>query len=223
MKPEKQLGYNYIMLGTKILEEKKSKFNGELRVVKTLGMGTYIQADGLTQSGGIVETIWKQTLRRINNLQFTINNCLILGLGGGTVAKLLRKKYPNVKIMGVDIDPVIVELGKKYLGLNEVDLKIQIGDALSFLTNRQSQPTNRFDLIIVDLYNGDEFPEKFETEDFLKLIRSHLRNNGISIFNRLYYGEKRPQAVKFGNKLQKFFSNVEWFYPEANLMFLCSK
>ena len=45
------------MLGIKILEERESKYNGHLRVVKTLGMGIYIQADGLTQSGGIVERI----------------------------------------------------------------------------------------------------------------------------------------------------------------------
>jgi spermidine synthase len=212
------------MLGTKILEEKKSKFNGELRVVKTLGMGTYIQANGLTQSGGIVESIWSSTIKRlaISNKRL-VKKCLILGLGGGTVAKLLRKKYPEAKITGVDIDPVIVGLGKKYLGLDGVDVKIEVGDALGFLTNRQSLITNRFDLIIVDLYNGDQFPEKFETEDFSKLVRSYLTNNGISIFNRLYFGEKRPQAVKFGNKLQKVFSKVEWYYPEANLMFLCSK
>lgn len=212
------------MLGTKILEEKKSKFNGKLRVVKTLGMGTYIQANGLTQSGGIVESIWKSTLKQINHLSIQpFNNILVLGLGGGTVAKLLRKKYPEAKITGIDIDPVIIELGKKYLGLDGVDVKIEVCDALGFLTNRQSLITNRFDLVIVDLYNGDKFPEKFEMEYFSKLVKSYLTNNGISIFNRLYYGEKRPQSVKFGNKLQKVFSKVEWYYPEANLMFLCSK
>ncbi|KKR44389.1 MAG: hypothetical protein UT76_C0005G0015 [Candidatus Woesebacteria bacterium GW2011_GWB1_40_12] len=105
------------MLGTKVIEEKKSEFNGNLKVMSTLGMGTYIQSDGLTQSGGIVETIWKQTLRRINHQPSTINHCLILGLGGGTVAKLVRKKWPEAKITGVDIDPIMVELGEKYLGL----------------------------------------------------------------------------------------------------------
>ena len=80
----------------------------------------------------------------------------------------------------------------------------------------------KFDLILVDLYVGDEFPKKFETKNYIQRIRSVLAHNGIAIFNRLYYGEKRSQAMRFGNKLEKMFKNVEYFYPEANLMFICS-
>jgi len=203
------------------LEERESKFNGHLKVLRSLGFGTYIQAEGLTQSGGIVETIWRQTLKRIKNLQFTINNCLILGLGGGTVAKLIRKKWPGTKITGVDIDPVMIELGKKYLGLNKINAEITIADAMQYV--RSNIAGVKYDLIIVDLYNGDKYPEKFENENYIRLLMTALSSGGMVIFNRLYYGEKRPQAVKFGNKLQKIFSEVEWFYPEANLMFLCHK
>jgi len=210
------------MVGTKILEERKSKFNGDLRVVKTLGMGTYIQANGLTQSGGIVESIWKSTLKQINHSSIQpFNNVLILGLGGGTVVKLIRKKYPDAKISGIDIDPVMIELGKKYLGLDEMGAKIIIGDA-SNIPNLPKFPKQKFDLVIVDLYNGDMFPKQFETENYMQFVKNNLSRSGIAIFNRLYYGDKRPQAVKFGNKLKKVFPKVNWFYPEANLMFLCS-
>lgn len=197
------------MFGTKVLEERKSKYNGTLKVVKSLGFGTYIQVNGLTQSGGIVETIWKETLKKIKKEK--IENILILGLGGGTVAKLIKKLFPKSKITGIEIDPLMVELGKKYLGLSKT--KIKIGDAYDFIkTNKEL-----FDLVIVDLYIGDEFPNKFEEEVFLKL----LTNNKIVIFNRLYFGEKRKEAIKFGNKLEKIFPKVKWFYPQANLMFFC--
>lgn len=211
------------MIGTKILEERESKYNGNLRVVKTFGMGTYIQSNGLTQSGGIVETIWKQTLRFLNHKSLIINNCLILGLGGGTVAKLIRRRWPDAKIIGVEIDPEMVELGEKYLGLVEENVEIIIGDAFKFVNHQSSTINHNFDLIVVDLYNGDQFPRQFETESYMELVRLHLSKSGVVIFNRLYYGEKRPQAVKFGNKLEKFFSEVRWFYPEANLMLLCKK
>ncbi|KKR69202.1 MAG: hypothetical protein UU12_C0046G0006, partial [Candidatus Woesebacteria bacterium GW2011_GWA2_40_7b] len=130
------------MIGTKILEERESKYNGHLRVVKNIGLGTYIQAEGLTQSGGIVETIWKSTLKRIHKSLATNHKTLILGLGGGTVAKLIRKLWPKAKITGVDIDPLIVELGKKYLGMGKYDVDIQIADALRFFINHQSPITN---------------------------------------------------------------------------------
>jgi spermidine synthase len=198
------------MIGTKILEEQKSKYNGDLKVVRSLGLGTYIQSDGLTQSGGIVESIWKSTLRKIKSAKTQINDCLILGLGGGTVVKLIRKYWPEANITGVDIDPVIVELGRKYLGLKKDDVNIKIGDASKFTKEK-------YDLVIVDLYNGYNFPKKFEDENFLK----SLTKNNLVIINRLYFGDKRPLAVKFGLKLQKIFKGVENYYPEANLMFLC--
>jgi len=203
------------------LEERESKYNGHLRVVKSIGLGTYIQAEGLTQSGGIVETIWKSTLKRIHKSLATNHKTLILGLGGGTVAKLIRKLWPKAKITGVDIDPLIVELGKKYLGMGKYDVDIQIADALRFFINHQSPITNHFDLIIVDLYNGDQFPEKFGELGFLNKVKGSLLKNGVAVFNRTYYGDMRPKAVKFGLKLKKVFSRVEYYYPEANLMLIC--
>jgi spermidine synthase len=211
------------MIGTKTLEERESKYNGHLKVIKSFGLGTYIQANGLTQSGGIVETIWNTTLKKVKS-QFSIsslNSCLILGFGGGTVAKLIRKNCPKAKITGVDIDPIMIDLGKKYLKLDDYNIKTIVGDAVTF-PNLPKFPNSKFDLIIIDLYNGDRFPEKFETNNYIHLVRMNLSRSGAAIFNRLYYGEKRPAAVRFGNKLQKIFKKVEWFYPEANLMFICS-
>jgi spermidine synthase len=222
------LKFSNLLSINKILEERESKYNGHLKVSKSLGFGTYIQAEGLTQSGGIVETIWKQTIRKVKSQKLKVKNCLILGLGGGTVAKLVRKNWPEAKIVGVDIDSEMIELGKKYLKLDDYKVKIIIGDALQY-TKYNIQNTS-FDLIFVDLYNGEEFPEKFETENYMQLVRNILTSqrspngeSGVAIFNRTYYGDKRPKAVKFGNRLKKVFANVEWFYPEANLMFICSE
>ncbi len=201
------------LLGTKVLEKRKSKFNGEIKVIRNLAFGTFIQAGGITQSGGIIENIWKPTFKKIRNQSLVINNCLILGLGGGSAAKLIRKFWPKAEITGVDIDPVMVELGKKYLGLNKV--KTEINDAYDWLNKNKER---NFDLVLVDIYQGREFPKKFEEENFLKLLTKF----NIVVFNRLYYGEKRPEAMKFGEKLEKIFPKVERFFPEANLMFICS-
>ncbi len=198
------------------MEERRSKFNGEIKVIKSLGFGTYIQANGLTQSGGIVETIWRQTLKMLNAKKINAKSVLILGLGGGTVAKLIRKKWPEAKITGVDMDPIMVELGKKYLGLNETGVNIKIADASTYHLKPRT-----CDLVIIDLYNGDKFPKKFESENYIQLVRSLLASSGVAIFNRLYYGEKRKEAVKFGEKLKKIFKNVDYFFPEANLMLIC--
>ena len=187
------------MLGTTILEERDSKFNGHLRVLKTWGMGTYIQAGGLTQSGGIVESIWKSTLKQLKSDESQVTSCLILGLGGGTLAKLLRKKYPDAKITGIEIDPIMIELGKRYLDLDKYNIDIKIQDAFKFLEKNK----NKYDLLIVDTYLGDKYVE------FIGLNPAIAK---ITVFNRLYFGDKRPDTVRFGNRLEKIYEKVNLIF-----------
>lgn len=191
------------MFGTKILETRRSKYNGDVKVLKTWGMGTYIQCNGLTQSGGIVGQIWKSTLKKIKSNN--IEKILILGLGGGTLAKLLRKKYPSAKITGVEIDPIMIELGKKYLRLNDFNIDIKIQDATDF-------KLKGYDLIIIDTYLGDEYVD---------LLNKDLLESEVVVFNRLFYGDKKKEALKFGKKIERLFKKVDVHYPTANLMYIC--
>lgn len=200
-----------------IIDTVESSKNGKITVVWDIGLGKYIKVGGITQSGGVVEFIWKDTLKKIRDRKSKVKNCLILGLGGGSVAKLVRKFYPDTEITGVDIDPIIVELGNKHLGLEKTKVKIKITDAFEFCKKSK----DKFDLICIDTYVGDKFPKKFEEEKFLKSILRLLNKNGIAIFNRLYFDEQRPLAIRFGKKLEKIFTKVVWHYPEANLMFIC--
>lgn len=204
--------------GTKVLEERKSKFNGKISAIQSFAWGKYIQVDGLTQSGGVVTGVWKSTLKYLKKKRSDVGRVLILGLGGGSVAVLIDQLFNYLNITGVDIDPIMIELGRKYLGLDRIDVKTEISDAENFLKSDDTL----YDLIIVDTYQGDKFPEKFTSDKFLKEVKKHLAKDGISIFNRLYFDEKRKIAQKFGEKLQTMFTKVEYFFPEANLMFICS-
>lgn len=194
------------------MEARTSKFNKNIKVIKSLGFGTYIQVNGLTQSGGVVESIWREILKKIKTEK--IKTILIMGLGGGTLAKLLRKKYPNAKITGVEIDPMMIELGKNYLGLGQYNVEIIIQDGYRF-------KKGKYDLIIVDTYCGDNYPKKFESEFFLNNIKKLLSSSGIVIFNRLFFKEKKIDAFRFENSLKRKFDCVNTIYPQANMMIVC--
>ncbi len=201
------------LTGTSVLEKAESPINGQIEVVRDLTWGTYIKVGGLTQSGGILKQVWKETLSYISKFDLEIKSVLILGLGGGSVATLIRDYWPKAKITGVDIDPLMVGLGKKYLGLGKIDIDIKISDAYDF-------SGGKYDLVLVDLYNGDKFPEKFGDEKFLKMVKKNLSKGGAAIFNRLYGPEHRTAAMRFGKKLEKEFGKVDYFYPQANVMFI---
>ena len=206
------------LFSPKVLEETSSPINGKITVLKSFGFGTYIQVGDLTQSGGIVYDVWRASLGKVRKIKHSLEKALILGLGGGTNAQIIREFWPPAQITGVDIDPVMVEMGKKYLGLK--DVRTVIRDATDF-TEGEVKKGNKYDLVLVDTYLGDTFPEKLESDVFLGKVKKLLEPGGVVVFNRLYYDEKRPQAMRFGAKLEKYFSEVDYVFPEANLMLLC--
>ncbi len=148
----------------------QSKFNGEIKVVKTRGQYA-IWVGGFEQSGLLVENVWQKGLREIS---FLPKNILILGLGGGTLAQLINNKWPSAKMTGVEIDPAMIKLGKKYFGLsNFKNLEIIIKD-VNLFSSRQ-----KFDLVLVDLYRGG-YSKKFSGKKFLS-------KNGVIIANVLTF------------------------------------
>ena len=206
------------LIGQKILDEKDSPINGRIVVMKTAGLGIYIQVEGLTQSGSVVYDIWNTTLKEVKKEKSEVNDCLVLGLGGGSAAKLVRKYWKMSNIVGVDIDPVFVEFGKKYMQLDRVNVDIHIQDANEFI----KQNKEKYDLILVDMYVGYEVPEEFIKLSFVRDIKEMLNKDGLAVFNRLYFNDKRKLAEQFSKMLEKEFEKVERFYPEANVMFICS-
>jgi len=216
------LNLKNILSGSVVVEEVDSPLNGKITVSKSLGLGTYFQVGKLTQSGGVVVDIWRSTLNKIKKTLPDPQNMLILGLGGGSCAKLARKIWPYIHITGVDFDRTIVELGKKYLDLGSTNAEIIVGDACEFVEKTRNEKKD-YNLVVVDLYVGTEFPVVFESDVFLVNLKNILAQKGMVVFNRLYFGEKRPLVVKFSKKLERCFSKVEFFYPEANVMLICSK
>lgn len=210
------------MIRPRVLEEVHSPINGKLTVVKDLAWGIHIKAGGLTQSGGIAKTVSKTAIKKVKKMGLRVDSALVLGLGGGSAAVLIRKYWRDAKITGVDIDPLMVELGKKYLGLKGKGVRVVIEDAYDFVAKLSNDSPNKYDLIFVDLYIGDKFPKKFEKKSFLEGVKKLLKRGGVVVFNRLYYGEKRIEAVKFGQMLEKEFKNVKVVLPEANSVFLCT-
>lgn len=207
------------LAGIRILEEVESPINGKIIVQTDLAWGPHILVEGLSQSGGVVKRVWKPLFSKVKRDFPDIKSILILGLGGGTIAKFSKQFWPEAKIVGVEIDALMVEMGKKHLGLMNVNVETHIEDAYHYLTN----VTNHFDLILVDIYAGRSIPEEFTTVKFANLVKQILTDNGVAVFNRLYGGEHTSKAEKFLKILKLEFPSVEDFYPEANVMYICRK
>lgn len=199
-----------------------SPLNGQLTIKRDL-KGFRVVAGGLTQSGGQVEVLWKQALKflRKQTPTFLPRNALLLGLGGGSNAELVSRLWPQVKITAVEIDPVMVEIGRKYFKLNQInDLAVEISDAVSYVLDRAKSSPGKFDLILVDLYVGRDYPRAAGAEIFLQGIGSLLSSGGRVVFNRLNYG---AQAVDFAALVSQFFTRVEEKKIGGNILIFAYK
>lgn len=196
-----------------------SPINGEISVVEQFGRRKILIAN-LTQSGPMVEKIWEPIIKKIAKDENKIAEVLILGLGGGSLVKLANNYFKKIKITGLEIDPIIIDLGKKYFYLESFsNLKIKNESADLFLNKNKL----KFDLIFVDLYLGDKVPKNCESEIFLENLKKSLTNNGMIVFNRLYYKNHIFEAKKFLDKLRKIFHYLSCRKYLTNFFILVKK
>ena len=205
------------VFGQVVLEKVNSAFNGEIYVTKDFLGEKRILIGGLTQSGRIIEKIWDKVLKQLEKKPSKV---LILGFGGGGAARVINKRFPKAKITALEIDPEIVKLAKKYFEVKRIkNLKLIVDDASSWIKTAKE----KFDLVLVDIYCGEEIPRSCQKETFFKNIKRLLVPSGTAIFNHLYGGEDIKRAEKFKAKLEKVFFQVTGSRAVANILFKAKK
>lgn len=107
-------------------------------------------------------------------------SALILGLGGGTIASLLTRRFGPIPVVGVERDARIAALARESFGLNrQPNVQIVVADAFAFLPQCQV----RFDLICVDLFVAGKMEHGVLSPDFLRAINHAMTTDGSVVFN----------------------------------------
>jgi predicted membrane-bound spermidine synthase len=108
-----------------------------------------------------------------------IKRIAIVGLAAGTAARQMTAVYGNVPIDGFELDPKIVEAGKKYFDMNMPNLNVHIGDGRLGL----EQSPYKYDIIAVDAYRPPYIPAHMTTQEFFEIVASHLTEEGVLVIN----------------------------------------
>ncbi|MFB3818393.1 MAG: spermidine synthase [Candidatus Methylomirabilales bacterium] len=104
---------------------------------------------------------------------------LLLGVGGGTLAHLLVRRNPAVRLLGVDNDPEVVAFAQQHFGLQLPNLEVVIADAFAFVDACRE----RFDYVAVDLFTGHTFHRGVLARPFLRRLRELLAPGGEIAIN----------------------------------------
>ncbi len=105
---------------------------------------------------------------------------LYLGLGGGSMPRVLAKHLPEAKIDIAEIDPEVVMAAKKYFLFKVTpNMRVFEQDGRQYLRRSQEQ----YDLIFLDAYNDLAIPFHLTTKEFFELVKQRLKPGGIVAAN----------------------------------------
>lgn len=127
---------------------------------------------------------------------------LMIGLGGGTLPLALDELYPELVQDVVEIDPAVVRVAREYFRFAPSDrVKVIAQDGRVFV-KRAAQRGERYDLIMLDAFNGDYIPEHLMTREFLEEVRALLADGGVLAANTfsisaLYEAESATYAAVY--------------------------
>ncbi len=185
-------------------ETVKTRENGEMRLVEKKD-----KLELRTKRGSIFS-------REVKNSQFSggywdqlalvpneeeSKKTLILGVGCGTLAKVMKNIHGNIEIHGVDIDPQIIQLGREKFNLEENTDKIHIEEAEKFLDKTKE----KYSYIAIDCFKGKQVPPRIKTSEFIEKARNQLEPEGKIAFNIMLPMETR----EIKKNMEKVMNNIK--------------
>lgn len=109
---------------------------------------------------------------------------LVLGLGGGSAARVLRTLAPKARIVGVERSAEVLRAARRWFDLDDLGLEIVRDDARDFLERSR----RRFDAVIEDVFVGSARSVRkpdWLPEPGLRRAARHLYPGGLLVSNAL--------------------------------------
>lgn len=157
------------------------------------------------------DTGWDAQTASLLMIKHTIRSVLILGLGGGTVARQCRMLLPSSEIVGVEIDECVLRTAYDYFELNSLEVTTVAISGQTYLRNIR----RRFDAIIDDMWLPEpQSPKPVLVEpDWINLIDRRLKAGGVYTVN-LYNRRENPTEVTTAIKrLSSLFTTLREIRP----------
>lgn len=136
----------------------------------------------------------------------SVKRVLLLGVGGGAAIHLLRDWCPGVHITGIELNPIHLQLAKKYFNLKGRDITLVHGDAKVYVEQYKGEA---FDLVIEDLFGGDGVPDRSFAADrkWCTALGRLVNRQGAMIINTLARKQLRETAFVSDKLVRKQWSS----------------
>ena len=131
---------------------------------------------------------------------------LMIGLGGGSLAKFIRKQRPQTHITAVEIDPRVIAAARAHFDLpgNDATLNVIEGDGALYVRQHPASA----DVILLDGFDAGNQVEALATQTFYAACRRALKPGGVLVVN--LWGRDSEFAEYFARLARAFDGEVGW-------------
>lgn len=170
------------------------------------GAFSYFHPDSLFTGFG-----WDAETASLLLLKRPVKSVLILGFGGGTVARQCRALFPRAEIVGVEISAQVLKMAYQHFGLSSLKVTTvnMSGEAFLRTTRR------RFDAVIDDMWPPEPgSPKPLLVEpNWVSLINSRLKAGGMYAANLYNREESSFEVATAVRRLKTDFNCVREVSP----------
>lgn len=131
---------------------------------------------------------------------------LMIGLGGGSMAKFLLRTLPYCQLEVVEPSLTVTQLAHTYFGLpRSPRLRIHIGDGATFVCQRAGETA--YDAILVDAFTAQGIPASIISDGFFSRCATALTADGVLACN-LWGGRQTGYHVALAMLRRHFGGHV---------------
>jgi len=129
---------------------------------------------------------------------------LMVGLGGGSLAKFCYTHLPNTRITVVEINPHVIALRQSFC-IPDDDARFQVVqmDAAHFMAHTD----HMYDVVFVDGFDQHGMPEQLCSPQFYSDCRRVLTSGGVAVANLHRYSPYRDVYV---DRIDSVFDGASW-------------
>ena len=115
------------------------------------------------------------------------SDVLMIGLGGGSLAKFVHHRLPAARVRAVEVNPQVVAIARHYFHVPPDDARFEVitADGAAYM----ARPDVAADLVVVDGYDADSHAEELASRSFYSACRERLNAGGMFVAN-LWGGDK---------------------------------
>lgn len=144
---------------------------------------------------------------------FEVKRAFFIGAGAFGMPQHLSRRFPQAQIEVCEIDPAVIEMGRRFFRLSEYPQIFAHADDARRWLRMDAGPG--FDVVFADAYAGKQVPSHLVSREFFQLVRNRLTVQGVLVVNLISSVEGPGSAV-----LASMIATLRSVFPEVEVFAL---